>query len=84
MTEPGAHLLSAKLVINVGEGAKDYIKVVGRGEKYKRGSISFSAKKNAIEVAVKADDPAALLASLNSALKQLTIVDSVRGVIKKK
>lgn len=75
-------MISAKLVINVGDDAKEYVRVVGKGESYKRGSVSFSAKKGAVEVAVKATDAAALLASLNSALKQLRVVNSVKSIVK--
>jgi len=72
---------SAKLTINVGKSAKEYVKVVGKGEKYKRGSISFAEKKGVIQVDVIADDAVALLASISSAVKQLKIVSEVDSLI---
>jgi tRNA threonylcarbamoyladenosine modification (KEOPS) complex Pcc1 subunit len=73
-------LLNATLRIRIGKDAKEYVKIVGKGERYKRGSISFSSKGNEIAVNVKADDAAALLASLNSALKQLRVVNEINSI----
>jgi tRNA threonylcarbamoyladenosine modification (KEOPS) complex Pcc1 subunit len=77
-------LLNATLRIRIGKNAREYVKIVGRGEKYKRGSISFSSKGNEIAVDVKANDAAALLASLNSALKQLRVVNDVDSIFRSK
>ena len=73
-------MLNATLRIRIGKDAKEYVKIVGKGERYKRGSISFSSKGNEIAVNVKADDAAALLASLNSALKQLRVVNEINSI----
>jgi tRNA threonylcarbamoyladenosine modification (KEOPS) complex Pcc1 subunit len=73
-------LLNANLRIRIGKDAKEYVRIVGRGEKYKRGSISFSSKGKEIAVNVKANDAAALLASLNSALKQLRVVNDINSI----
>jgi tRNA threonylcarbamoyladenosine modification (KEOPS) complex Pcc1 subunit len=75
-------LLSAKLVIDMGDDAKDYIRIVGKGESYKRGSVLFSSKEGRIEITAKAEDPTALIASLGSALKQLGIVSGVKSMMK--
>ena len=74
-------MLSARLTINLGKKAKEYVKVVGKGGKYKRGSVSFSEKEGAIVIDVEADDAVALLSSINSAVKQLRIVGEVDSLI---
>lgn len=75
-------MLEANLTLRLGPRAKDFVKIVGRGEKYKRGSISFKATKEAIEIRVEANDPVALLASVASAIKQLKVVSDVSSLIK--
>lgn len=72
----------AKLVLNVGADAKEYVKIVGKGERFKRGSVSFTSKKGRIEVVAKAGDATALIASLGSAIKQLKVVSSVDSIVK--
>ncbi len=75
---------NATLKLRLGPKAKDYIKIVGKGEKYKRGSISFRATKDSVEIGVEADDATALLASVSSAVKQLRIVSSVDSLLNRK
>lgn len=75
-------MLSANLKLKLGPRAKDFVKVVGSGEKYRRGSVSFKAKNGAIEIKIEAKDPVALLASLGSAIKQLRVVSDVDSLIK--
>ncbi len=72
---------SAVVKIKLGPKAKRFVKIVGKGEKYKRGSISFKASGDSIEVRVEAKDPVALLASVSSAVKQLKVVGSVDSLI---
>lgn len=72
---------SARLSIKLGRGAKDYARITGPGAKYKRGSVTFRPKGESLEVAVTASDAVALLASLNSALKQLRVVAGVDKAI---
>ncbi|MDE1874098.1 MAG: hypothetical protein KGI04_03190 [Candidatus Micrarchaeota archaeon] len=72
---------SATLKIRLGPRARSYVKIIGKGEKYKRGSVSFKAAKDSIEISVEADDPVALLASVSSAVKQLKVVGDVSSLI---
>jgi tRNA threonylcarbamoyladenosine modification (KEOPS) complex Pcc1 subunit len=72
----------ATLRINLGPKARDYVRIVGKGEKYRRGSISFRATNGTIEVKVEANDAVALLASLSSAVKQLRVVGDVGALMK--
>ncbi len=74
-------MLSASLKIKLGPKSKEYVKIVGRGETYKRGSVSFKASKDEIKIDVKANDPVALLASVTSAVKQLRIISDVDSII---
>jgi len=50
---------------------------------YKRSSVRYRIKGNAIEIEVEASDPVALVASLNSSIKQLRIISSVDSAITK-
>lgn len=68
---------SAILDIKIDRPAKAYIKVIGTGTKYKRGSVSFDADGNTLRVSVEARDVVALLTSLGSAIKSIGIVASV-------
>ena len=74
-------MLSANLKLKLGPNAKEYVKIVGKGEKYKRGSIYFKSKKDTIEIRVEASDPVALLASVTSAIKQLRVVSGVDSLL---
>ncbi|MCL5239255.1 MAG: CTAG/PCC1 family protein [Candidatus Marsarchaeota archaeon] len=73
---------SATIKLALGPRSKDYVRIVGKGAKYKRGSLSFNASKDSIEIKVEASDPVALLASVSSAVKQLKVVTSVDSLIK--
>ena len=75
---------SATLRLKLGPKAKDYIKIVGRGKKYKRGSVSFQATKDSIKIKIEADDTVALLASVSSAVKQLKVVSDINSLMRKK
>lgn len=75
-------MLNAKLTLKLGQRAKEFVEIVGKGEKYKRGSTSFKATADSIEIKVEANDPVALLASLASAIKQLRVVSDVDSLIK--
>ena len=72
---------SARLRMKLGRGAKDYARIIGPGAKYKRGKVTFRSEGDSLEVAVTASDAVALLASLNSALKQLRVVAGVDKAI---
>lgn len=74
-------MLNATLKLNLGAKAKDYVKVTGKGEKYKRGSVVFKANNGTIEIKVQANDPVALLASVSSAVKQLKVVSDVDSLM---
>lgn len=74
--------MKATLTLKLGPRAKEYVKIVGKGERYKRGATSFKATKDTIEVKVEANDPIALLASVASALKQLRVISDVDSLIK--
>jgi tRNA threonylcarbamoyladenosine modification (KEOPS) complex Pcc1 subunit len=77
-------LPSASLMIKLDRPAKDYIKIVGKGEDYKRGSVSFKAHGKELEIEVSAKDAVAMLSSLSSALKRLKVVSSVDSLLSRK
>lgn len=57
------------------------MKIVGKGEKFKRGSVSFMSKAGVVKIHVEANDPVALLVSVTSAIKQLKIVSSIDSLM---
>ncbi len=61
----------------MGKGAKDYLSVMDKELEYKRSRVMVKESKGSIVITVEADDPRALLASLNGALKQLRVVSNV-------
>ncbi len=75
---------SASLSIKLEKPAKEYIKVLGAGAKYKRGSVSFKAHGGTLKISVEADDAVALLASLGSAIKNIGVVASVGSLLEGK
>ena len=57
--------------------------LTGKDINYKRSSVKISGNKDSMEIAIKADDPRALLASANSVLKQLRIISEVDSLLDK-
>ena len=74
--------LSARLEIELGDSTLDYADIMDSVREYKRSRVSASGKNGTVTIAVEADDPRALLASLNGMLKQLRIISSVGAAIK--
>lgn len=79
----GAKALEASMTIKLGKKAKEYICLTGKDINYKRSSVKISGHKDSMEIAIKADDPRALLASANSVLKQLRIISEVDSLLDK-
>ncbi len=59
------------------ENAKDYLGVIEKKIDYKRSTVRITGDSKSITIEVRAEDPRALLASLNGALKQLRIASNV-------
>lgn len=76
-------MLSASLKIGLGKGAEDCIRLLDKGVRYKRSSVKYRSGKGVLEIRVTAQDPVALVSSLNSALKQLRIITSVDKIVSK-
>ncbi|MDE1855020.1 MAG: hypothetical protein KGH57_01720 [Candidatus Micrarchaeota archaeon] len=74
---------SAILRLRLGPKAKDYVRILGKGKKYKRGSLTFKAGTGTVDIRVEADDAIALLASVSSAVKQLKVVSDVDSLFTK-
>ncbi|MDE1857103.1 MAG: hypothetical protein KGH98_03405 [Candidatus Micrarchaeota archaeon] len=58
----------------------NYLKVIGSKREYKRSSVSMSETKTEITVRIKAEDPTALKASINSVLNDIEIVEKAGGI----
>ncbi len=65
------------LKVQVGKGATDYLSVIDNKLDYERSKVRITRSKDSLTINVEAEDPRALLASLNGALKQLRVVSSV-------
>lgn len=74
-------MYSANLELNLGEKAKDYLKIMDKKISYKRSSVSVKRKGNLLFVKISADDPVALIASLNSVLKQVRIIGNAQRLL---
>ncbi|MEM0087294.1 MAG: KEOPS complex subunit Pcc1 [Candidatus Micrarchaeaceae archaeon] len=71
---------NATIKISIGE-AKDYIKVMDKEIKYKRSKISVKESKDSITINIASNDSRALLASMNSIMKQLNVISSVKSLV---
>lgn len=54
-----------------------YAKIIGKGRKHKRSSVSLRENAASISISVDADDMAALRASLNNIMRELAVVDGI-------
>ena len=72
---------TGSLELNIGSSARLYNRLIDKGIKYKRSSIEVKATGAGLKVSVKASDPTALVASLSSVLKQLTIISNADSAI---
>lgn len=74
-------LPEANITINVGKDPKDYIDIIGKSITYKRSNISLSQKGKEIKVVIEAKDSRALLASMQSLMKQFRIINNVDNML---
>lgn len=75
------HLPKAIIKIKLGKDPKDYIEIIGKSTTYKRSRIRMSRKGEEISALVEAKDSRALLASMQSLLKQLRVVAGVDSML---
>ncbi len=74
---------SAKLVIKLGDLAKDYFSIMEKPKKYKRSNIKIKNTNGLIEIDVDASDATALIATLGSVIKQLRVIRKVDSIVEK-
>ncbi len=67
----------ATVTIETGKDPKDYIEIIGKKLDFKRSKVRMSRKGRQISALVESNDSRALLAALQSLMKQLRIVNSV-------
>ncbi|MDE1825360.1 MAG: hypothetical protein KGH61_01790 [Candidatus Micrarchaeota archaeon] len=67
-------MYSASIRLSLGEKSSDYMSLLDKLAKHKRSSVLIKKSKDAILIDVKADDPIALIASINGVLKQIRII----------
>ncbi|MGC9157224.1 MAG: KEOPS complex subunit Pcc1 [Candidatus Micrarchaeia archaeon] len=74
---------TAKLVISIGGLAKDYFSIMDKPKKYKRSRLKIRNGKGRIEVEIEANDATALIATLGSIVKQLSVIRKVDSLVEK-
>ena len=72
--------MKAHLIIELGEKAGNYIKIMDMPKEYKRSKLKIREKGGKIEVDTEANDPVALIASLGSVIKQMRVISSVNAI----
>ncbi|MGC8629014.1 MAG: hypothetical protein ACP5T4_02275 [Candidatus Micrarchaeia archaeon] len=60
--------------------ANRYFKIMGNPERYKRSRIEISYRNGAIKASIYAKDPTALVASMGSLIKQISVINSVAKI----
>lgn len=71
-------MFSASVKLELGKEAKEYFALLDKKISYKRSKVSVKLSKNTLIIEVKADDPVALVASINSILKQIRIIGNAQ------
>jgi tRNA threonylcarbamoyladenosine modification (KEOPS) complex Pcc1 subunit len=71
----------ALISIDTGKERKDYIEIMGKSMDFKRSNVKLESRKGKIIARIKAEDSKALLASMQSFLKKLSIVSSIDSKI---
>ncbi|MDE1850748.1 MAG: hypothetical protein KGH54_03070 [Candidatus Micrarchaeota archaeon] len=67
-------MYSASVKLELGKEAKEYFVLLDKKLNYKRSKVSVKLSKNTLIIQVRANDPVALVASINSVLKQIRII----------
>jgi tRNA threonylcarbamoyladenosine modification (KEOPS) complex Pcc1 subunit len=67
----------ALISINNGKNNKDYIEIMGKSMDLKRSNVKLESRKGKIIARIKAEDSKALIASMQSFLKKISIVSSI-------
>ena len=76
-------MYSAELKLNLGDNCDDIYKILDKGIKFKRSNIRFEKSKNSITINVEAQDQIALIAAINSVLKQIRIISDAGKLFQK-
>jgi tRNA threonylcarbamoyladenosine modification (KEOPS) complex Pcc1 subunit len=71
----------AKINIYIGNESKIIVSLMDREIKYKRSRITVKRHGGAIDITVHADDPVALISSINSVIKQLRVITRANKVM---
>ena len=67
-------MYTANIRLNLGKNTREYFKLLDKGINYKRSKLKVKASGQTIILDIEADDPVALIASVNSILRQLRII----------
>lgn len=80
----GRIMYRASLTLELDKKAEDYIKILDKQRSYKRSTVVAKRKGDTILVEIKAEDPVALIASLNSFIKQVRIIGNAERLFDEK
>ncbi len=67
----------ARISINAGKDKKDYIEIMGKSMEFKRSGVKLKSSNGRIMATINAKDSKALLATMQSFLKKLSIVNAI-------
>ncbi|MGC8699716.1 MAG: KEOPS complex subunit Pcc1 [Candidatus Micrarchaeia archaeon] len=73
--------MKALLEIYLGKDAKNYIKIMDMPKDYKRSKIRIKEEKGKISIEIDSNDAVAMIASLNSIIKQFRVISSIGKVV---
>ena len=71
-------MYSASIKLNLGKNAKEYFQLLDKRINYKRSRLKISSSGDTIHMEIQAQDPVALIASINSILKQFRIMGNAQ------
>ena len=74
-------MYNANVRLNLGKRAREYFKLLDKGIIYKRSRLKIRADPQTISIEIEAEDPIALIASLNSVLRQLRIIGNAERLL---
>ena len=76
-------MVRARMSMEIGDKALKYVDILDKRINYKRSKVNVSIDNDQIVVDIDAEDPAALVASMGSVLRQLGIISDVDWLVEK-
>ena len=74
-------MYKASIRLSLGKRANDYFKVMDKNVPFKRSSAKISRKGGEININIEANDPVALISTINSFMKQIRVIGDVEKLV---